>query len=57
MTDCQSPGIPWSTLAWTSRVMRVSNKSASETNASVWRTGTSDPMKSFSSPRALLHDD
>ena len=28
-----------------------------ETNASVWRTGTSDPMKSFSSPRALLHDD
>jgi len=49
--------IPWSTLAWTSRVTRAFDKWVSETNASVWRMGTNDPMKSFSSPRALLHDD
>ena len=33
------------------------DKSTSEINDCVWRTGTSDPMRSFSSPRALRHDD
>ena len=56
-TGCQSPGIPWPTLASTSRLARVSKKSSPGTNVCVWRTGTSDPMRSFFSPQALRHDD
>ena len=57
MTGCQSPGIPWLTLASTSRAARASNKSSPKTNDCAWRTGTSDPMRSCSSLRAPLHDD